>query len=121
MMTLCASVFKINYQSLYVLIFEIDSIFRQDSVEENTMSRYYDWQAGIYQYCIGTAIMLISMVLIEGASLSLMSKASSDRLNSSAINCSILTPFLGCLGKVLGCTYLLYIIKFFVFVLRSGS
>jgi hypothetical protein len=82
MMTLCASVFKIDYQSLHILMFEIYSIFQKDSVEENTMSRYYNWQAGIYQYCIGTTIML----QIEVASLSLMSKVSSDRLNSSAIS-----------------------------------
>lgn len=101
---LVALFIMINYHGLYSLICEMHQRFRQFFEVEKNAPRNYDWAAGVYQYCIGTLFLFASTVLLEGTSLNLMSKVSSEKLNSSAINCNVMIPFIEYLGKVLGCT-----------------
>mmetsp|Transcript_26913 Transcript_26913/g.40422 ORF Transcript_26913/g.40422 Transcript_26913/m.40422 type:complete len:236 (+) Transcript_26913:3287-3994(+) len=105
LLMLVGSMIGINYKSLYDFLVAPDDVFRTNAEKK----RQYDSMAGVFQYCIASSIMLAGAVLIEGASLSLISKVSPQKLNTSAINCSALVPFFGCFGKVLGTTILIIV------------
>ena len=110
-----ALVIEINYQSLYTVLSDIYHQLLEYYSEEPAMKvtrdndLHYNWQAGVYQYCIGISMAFVSSVLIEGASLSLMSKKFSDKLKTSSIICSSLVPLFGCIGKIFGGAILIII------------
>lgn len=97
-----------NYQSIYESVIDIYNevlyLFRGDKGDDTRSNAFliydYDWGIGLYQYVIGTIILFASSVSIEGASLSLISKASTDKLNVSNINCTSLIPLQHCLGQI---------------------
>jgi len=106
---LSASVVGINYEALYILMKEIDSILRKEDSPNDTTTKYFDWNIGLEQYCLATCILFLCSIVIESASLSLMSKVSYSRLNASSINCSTLSPLISCIGKIIGSTILVVV------------
>ncbi len=116
-----ALVIGINYQSFYqsfIAVYNdflspttydhVVSIAEAESMEEVT--KYYDWKIGLYQYCLASIVLFSSSIMIGSASLSLMSKTSNDKLNASSVNCNSLSPWLGCLGKVIGGILLSFVV-----------
>mmetsp|Transcript_12785 Transcript_12785/g.14428 ORF Transcript_12785/g.14428 Transcript_12785/m.14428 type:complete len:341 (+) Transcript_12785:1453-2475(+) len=106
---LSASIVGINYEALYILMKEIDSILRKEDSPNDTTTKYFDWNIGLEQYCLATCILFLCSIVIESASLSLMSKVSYSRLNASSINCSTLSPLISCIGKIIGSTILVVV------------
>lgn len=111
----------INYQSFYQSFIDMYNDFlsppRYDHVvsiaeseAKEEVTKYYDWKVGLYQYCLGTSIVFSSSIMIGSASLSLMSKTSNDKLNTSSVNCNSLCPWFGCLGKVISGILLSFVV-----------
>ncbi len=73
---LLGSMVGVNYTSLYDLFCEINGIYHHNEYYAGEKIKQFDWGAGIFQYCISSAIILSAAVLIEGASLNLISKVS---------------------------------------------
>lgn len=66
--------------------------------------RLYDGSIGVSQYVIGSFIIFLSMTVLEGASLQLVSKASPFKLNYAIANISLVSAIIGNLGRILGDT-----------------
>ncbi len=99
---LIALVMMINYQSLYTLLCEIRHLLKQFFTVEKETSKNYDWYFGVYQYCIGTFSIFVSVTVLECSSLNLMSKVSNEKSNLLTLNCNFLLPFVECFGRVVG-------------------
>ena len=94
----------INYRALFILFKDTRDIFRQETPDRPLPAYYYDWNLGNFQYFFGVVVIFISAVCLEGLSLSLMSKISPDKLNRFPVNCSVMAPFISCLGRIFGDT-----------------
>lgn len=90
-----------NYQALYILSKDIQHIFSMRSTD-GPLATYYNWDYGVIFYWASAAIIFASSTALEGLSLSLLSKLSPTKLNDSPMNCSVLAPFVGCLGRLVG-------------------
>ena len=69
---------------------------------EQSQHEFYDWCGGVYQYVIAISLTFIGTIILEGVVTSLMSKASSPKLNKSFLNCGLLATLIGTLGRITG-------------------
>lgn len=99
----------LNYESLLSSI-GITALFSSSLPMSTNVSvatsrdRLYDGSLGVSQYVIGSSIIFLSMTVLEGASLQLVSKASPFKLNYAIANISLISAIIGNLGRILGDT-----------------
>jgi hypothetical protein len=98
----------INYQALFILFNDIQHIFSTQSTDA-PLTTYYNWSFGFIDYWICATVIFLSSTALEGLSLSLMSKVSPSKLNDSPINCSVLAPAIGCIGRIVGESMIIFV------------
>jgi hypothetical protein len=89
----------INWQSMFALAELIPSLFADT---KGRLSHPYDWKLGVVQYVIGLTIVYSSLIALEGAALSLLSKVSPINTRSIIVNVGTVTTFLGLSARILG-------------------
>ena len=69
----------------------------------------YDWMFGKYQYTLGLLVCFIGLVALEGAALSLASKASPPKLRTVSNHVGTMSVFLVLLSKTIADLHILII------------
>jgi hypothetical protein len=89
----------VNWQSMFALAELLPSVF---AVSNGRPRHLYDWKIGAFQYVFGLVLVYLSLVALEGASLSLLSKVSPVNTRSLVVNVGSMATFLGLIARFLG-------------------
>lgn len=73
----------INYTSFIKLAFHVNDLLNE--FEDKQRESKYDWLLGIIQYFFGFSVTFLSMISLDSATLSLLSKVSPPRIRSSSV------------------------------------
>ena len=93
----------INYSSFVELAFQLEDLFEETKEEEQAGSQSYDWFVGRIQYFVGFFITFLGLTSLDGAALSLLSKASPPRLrtSSAALQLGTIVSFVSLFARVI--------------------
>jgi hypothetical protein len=89
----------VNWQSMFALAELLPSVF---AVTNGRPRHLYDWKLGVFQYVFGLIMVYLSVLALEGASLSLLSKVSPVNTRSIVVNVGSMATFLGFIARLLG-------------------
>jgi hypothetical protein len=89
----------INWQSMFSLAKLVPSLLADT---HGRLSHPYDGKLGVVQYVIGLTTVYITLIALEGSSLSLLSKLSPMNLRSILVNVGTMSTFICLIARLLG-------------------
>lgn len=89
----------VNWQSMFALAELLPSVF---AATDGRPRHLYDWKLGVVQYIVGLVVVYSSLVALEGASLSLLSKVSPVNTRSLVVNVGSMATCIGFIARFLG-------------------
>jgi len=92
-----------------VLLVNVLDIFGDDSSSKERASSYYDWSLGIIQYIVGATVIVMSAIVLEGVTLSLMSKVAPAKLSNTFLDCGLIVSLVSSFAKFTGDLLLLIV------------
>lgn len=97
----------LNVEGLLLLARHKGDLFRESKIPNTSHTHPYDWFLGLYQFVLGFVVTFCGSAVLEGVTLSLMSKVAHPKLNATAINCGSIITFITLFSKVVGDVHIL--------------
>lgn len=97
----------INWVSLFSLVIRVPILLHD--IEDDDSQQIYDYEAGVFQFVLGSAIVFLAVIGLQGANLSLLSKVAPQRIRSVVMNIGTLTTFVTLAARLAADVQILFV------------